>query len=329
MKTIDLENHFYDYSAMEALGRRKSPPFYNKDTNTMNWTDTITMPMHALLPPLLEVGEKRLEKMDKDGIDLMVLSASPGLEQLEGQDCLDACSKSNEVMYGLTKAFPARYRGSAILPVNDVGAACKELEKCVNEYGFVAWHTHSNFGATAPDDPQYRAIFQKAADLGVYVYLHPQLSQNERMRGYGFSLAGPGLGFTLDTMITIIRLIMSGIFDEIPNLKLVLGHLGEALPFLLDRIDNRVQLVPSPCMKNINPPSYYFKNNIWVTTSGNMSAEAFKCTQDVLGIDRILIGTDYPYEDFTEMVSFIKSRPLNDEDRAKLYYKNAAALGLS
>jgi predicted TIM-barrel fold metal-dependent hydrolase len=198
----------------------------------------------------------------------------------------------------------------------------------VKELGFVAWHTHSNYGDSYPDEPKYRPLFAKAAELGIYVYLHPQLPNIKRLLDLGFTFAGPGVGFTVDTTITILRMIATGLFDEIPNLKVVLGHLGEGIPFLLDRIDNRMNFLPNPKLSNKQLPSYYFKNNIMVTTSGNMSPEAFQCTKDVLGIDRILFGSDHPFESAVDMVKFVDNLVLTDEERALLYYKNAAKLNV-
>ena len=170
---------------------------------------------------------------------------------------------------------------------------------------------------------KYWPIFRKVAQLGVYVYLHPQLPDSSRMDGFGFTFAGPGLGFTMDTITTIMRMIVSGIFDSIPDLKVVLGHLGEGLPFLLKRIDNRIKFLPNPNIKCQHDVSYYFKHNIWVTTSGNMSKEAFECAKNVLGIDRILFGSDYPYESAHDMVEFLKMLPLNVKENESLYCQNA------
>ena len=329
MKLLDLENHFYDKSFYEAITDRKSLPSHDKDSNTITWTDAIKVPQGKLGPPLLEVADGRIALMDKLGITTAVLSCSPGIEDLEAHEAIGLARKTNDVLYELTKKYPGRYLGSAILPVQDVEESCKELERCVKELGFVAWHVHSNFGDTTPDDPRYLPIFKKAAELDVYVYLHPQLPKDLRVGDLGFTVAGPGLGFTVDTMITITRMVVLGVFDEVPSLKVVLGHLGEALPFLLDRMDNRMKFVPNPVAKNKHDFSYYFKNNIWVTTSGNMSKEAFACTVGVMGLDRVLFGSDHPYDSISEMVKFIKELPLGESDRQKLYFKNAEALGIN
>ena len=133
----------------------------------------------------------------------------------------------------------------------------------------------------------------------------------------------------IDTMVTITRLIVTGIFDEIPNLKVVLGHLGEALPFLLARMDHRIHFLPNPNVKNKHNITHYFKNNIWVTTSGNMSNEAFVCTVNTIGLDRIMFSGDHPFVKGEEMLEFVKNLPLDESDRRKLYYENAQILGIN
>lgn len=328
MKLIDFENHFYDQCLIDALEARNEPPYYRRDTDLITWSEQIQMPQGPLLDKLLEVGEGRIALMDKLGIDCAVLSCSPGAEQLDEDVSIDVCRRTNDALYALTQRFPGRYLGTAALPVANVEAAVAEMERCVKELGFVGWHTHSNYGETAADHPRYRPLFHKAEELGIYVYLHPQLAHKSRVDDCGFPVAGPGLGFTLDTMTTLTRMIVGGLLDEVPNLKLVLGHYGEALPFLLDRMDNRLAFLPNPKAKNQHNFSYYFHRNIYVTTSGNMSNEAFECTRRVLGLDRILFGSDYAFEDPKEMVEYVNNLPLGEKEREMLYCKNAEALGV-
>ena len=210
MIRIDLENHFYAPCLIDALAQRSQPPFYDRATDQIHWTEDVCMPQGELLQRLLEVGEHRLSLLEQQGITHAVLSCSPGAEQLEPAKSIAVCQATNAALYELTRAHPGRLFGSAILPVKDVAAAERELERCVKEYGFVSWHTHSNYGNTAPDDPRYLPLFRKAAELGVYVYLHPQLPEGSRYAGYGFTFAGPGLGFTVDTVTTLLRMVVSG-----------------------------------------------------------------------------------------------------------------------
>ncbi len=323
MKKIDLESHFYDPCLFDVMKGRTVPPYFKEEEQIIQWSDSLEMFVSFLLPPLLDIAENRKQTMEEHGITTSVISCSPGPEQLTVEESIDVCHKTNATLYELTKRYPGLYLGSAILPVNDPEAACKELELCVKEYGFVAWHTHSNYGPTAPDEEMYRPIFQKAADLGVYIYLHPQVPDDPRTRDWGFTVAAPALGFTQDTVTTVVKMAVSGLFDEIPNTKLVLGHLGEAIPFLLERMDNRLFAAPNPKIVAKHNLRYYFDNNIMVTTSGNASWEAFDCTQKVLGIDKICFGSDYPYENLDEAMNFLDEIPLSQIDREKMFYKNA------
>ena len=125
-----------------------------------------------------------------------------------------------------------------------------------------------------------------------------------------------------------LRLILSGIFDEIPDLKVVLGHFGEALPFLMERMENRFSWLPNPKQKNKEQMGAYWGKNIFVTTSGNTSIPAFECTRAAIGIDSIMLGTDYPFEHMEECVGYLETCPMTEEEKEKLYYKNAEKLGL-
>ena len=329
MRKIDFEHHFYDFSTIEAMASRQSYPYYDKTTDLIHWNAKVDMPQGKLLDKLLDVGENRIQLMDELGLDTAVISTSQGVEDLDPAESVTLCRKTNDAVFALTQRYPGRFLGSAILPVKDMAAALAELDRCVKELRFVCWYTHSNYNGAGPFEDQFRPLFLKAAELGVFVYLHPAFPESESLSEYGFTFGGPGAGFTIDTMVSILKMIVSGLFDEIPELKVILGHLGEAIPFLLDRIDNRMNFLPNPKLKNKYKPSYYFHHNIMVSTSGNMSEAAFRCTMDVLGIENILFGSDYPFENIREMVNFVDHLPISEEQRALVYFGNAAKLGIS
>lgn len=327
MKLIDLEHHIYDQSAIDAMQARKGYPSYNPEKDLIHWTEAVSMPQGPLLKKLLDIGEGRIKLMDDVGITTAVISTAQGVEDLDPSESVELAKKTNDAVYRMTQEYPGRYLGSAVLPVRDVAAAVKELERCVRELGFVAWHTQSNYAAGGtPEQEEYLPLFKKCEELGAYIYLHPALPRGGEYAGYGFTFAGPGLGFTADTMAAVLKLIVAGVFDRAPGVKLLLGHLGEAIPFLLDRIDNRMNFLPNPQLKNAEKPSYYFKNNIMVTTSGNMSPEAFRCTMDVLGIENIIFGSDYPFEAAADMVEFVNRLDITPGQRELMYYKNAERL---
>jgi predicted TIM-barrel fold metal-dependent hydrolase len=167
----------------------------------------------------------------------------------------------------------------------------------------------------------------------VPVYLHPSYPSIPQLKtAYGWALSGAPFGFGIETAMSMMRLVLSGIFDTYPGLKIILGHLGEALPFLLARMDYPY-VIPWFDRATIPPlekkPSDYFRNNVFVTTSGNYYKPAFMCTYEAMGVERILLGTDYPYEDPKECMRFLEALSLSQEDQGKIYYQNAKQIGFA
>ena len=330
MKKIDFENHYYDISSVETLKARTECPYWTKDTNTIYWNPKVGMCQDKFEFELLDFAEKRIKIMDKLEIEKAIISLAPGIDYLPPEESIPACKAANDALYKITQQFPGRFLGSAILPIHDGEASIAERERCVKELGFVMWQTHSNYGpGIEPDDKKFWPVWRKVAELGIFAYLHPVTSHQPKFNDYGYAMASPGLGFTIDTMGAIIRILLSGMFDEIPDLKIVLGHFGEALPFLMERMDNRMAMLPIPEQKNKEKPSYYFGKNIYVTTSGNAYAPAYECCKAAIGIDSILLGTDYPFETMESCIEFIDSLPMTVEEREKLYFRNAEKLGVS
>ncbi len=228
--------------------------------------------------------------------------------------------------------YPERFGGFASLAPKDAEWSAAELERCVKELGFSGWNTHSNFGDSYLDDKRYRPILAKAQELNVPIYLHPAVPMIKELREFGMVLSGPTLGFGTDVTYCFMRMIVRGVFDEFPDLKIIMGHLGEALPFLLDRVDRA--WMQNHCTPNTEigdgcqmPASYYLKRHLWVTTSGNYLPAALYCTRDSIGMDRILLGTDFPYENMTDCMDYLRSVPLNEDEAYALFEGNARALG--
>jgi len=194
------------------------------------------------------------------------------------------------------KKYPDRIMGTAALPTPYVEDAIAELERCINELGFKYWHTHSNYINEHLYDEKFEPLIAKAAELGCDIYIHPALPNDANMKNIGFVYPSAGIGFGQDMMKTTVRLIMNGVFDIYPNLKIILGHQGEYIPFTIERLDNRLSCIPDPAVKMKHKFSYYIEHGkIFVTTSGNTSTNAFEYTLKVFGIDRIMFGSDYSY----------------------------------
>lgn len=323
MKKIDFEYHFYHPDAMEAMSKKRGTyPWYDIENDKLYWSEKVTEPQKILLPGLTRNIDEKIEYMDKYGLDLAVISSAPGVDEL-GDDSTELCRKTNDYIYEHTQKYPGRFLGTAILPMHDVEAAKAELKRCVEELGFVGWHCHSIFLGTGLDNVKYKPLLKLAEELGIYVYVHPRCSFWHRLEGFDFNLPGSGHGFAIETQTTIIKMILQGFFDEMPDLKIMVGHYCEGLPFYLERMDRRLTQHKVATITMQKRFSDYFKTNVYATTSGNMSPEAFRCCKDVMGIDHMLIGTDTPFENAGEMFAFLEGLDLAEKERAQLYYKNA------
>jgi predicted TIM-barrel fold metal-dependent hydrolase len=340
MKKIDFETHFATPEWVDALYQNKTYPRLEenkeKKTRRLYFTETAVEPFSdVLLGRLLDIGANRIKDMDDAGIDMQVLSlTAPGIEQFDPKIGARLAQQSNDALAGIIGRHPDRFLGFAALPAKDPDAAVKELQRAVKDLGLIGWKTHSNYGDAYLDDKRFWPILAKAEELDVPIYLHPTAPMIPQLQTYGFALAGAPFGFGVETAMAMMRLILSGVFDTFPNLKIILGHLGEGLPFVLQRIDFpyvRPHFKNDPSVRpELNKkPSEYLRHNMWVTTSGNYLKPAFMCTKEALGIDRILLSTDYPYEDAGECMQFLESLPLSATEKEKIYHQNARAFGLT
>jgi len=339
VKTIDFETHFATQGWVDALYSNPGYPRFQHDPITKNrrlfYRPEGGEPYgDVLLDKLLEIGEPRIKEMDDSGIDVAVLTlVAPGMEPFDTKLGVKLAREANDVLAEAIASHPDRYRGYAALAPNDVEASVKELERCVKELGLLGWKTHSNYGDTYLDDKRYWPILAKAEELDVPIYLHPTVPKIEELRTYGVALSGPPYGFGVETALVMLRLILSGAFDAFPRLKVILGHYGEVLPFLMARLDwayVRPHIISdtgaTPPLKR--KPSDYVRENMWVSTSGNYLPAAFACTRDTLGIERIVLGTDHPFDAMGECMAFLETLGMSDREKQLLYEGNAAGLGV-
>jgi len=339
MKKIDFEAHFVTEEWVTMMFENKGYPRYDRDKKTNRfrvlWDDDGVEPIgDVLLNKLLDLGEGRLREMDAVGVDVQLLTlTTPGVELFDAATGTALAKRANDELSGVVKEYPDRFIGYAALAPQNPEAAADELERTVKELGFKGWKTGSNYGDSYLDERRYWPILERAEKLNVPVYLHPTFPAIPQLRtAYGIPLAGAPFGFGVETAMCMMRLILSGVFDTYPKLKMILGHLGEALPFLMDRIDYpyvKPWFLADARPKLERKPSEYLKSNVFVTTSGNYFEPAFMCTYQAMGIDRILLGTDYPYEDPEECMQFLKGLPISQEDKDKVYSLNASQIGIS
>jgi len=334
---VDLENHFVTEAWISALESNKGYPRLERDTGTgmlfLHYNPNTSMPL-GLIGKLLDLDAGRIAALDAVGIDMAVLSqATPGVESLDPAVGSLLARETNDALAAAVSRHPDRFQGFAAVAPNDVQGAVKELERAVLELGLKGWHTLSNFGDHFLDEKQYWPIMAKAEELGVPIYIHPTIPTIPQLLTYGWGLAGAAFGFGAETALVMMRLILSGVFDTFPKLQIILGHYGEGFPFMVNRVDRpflqghvRPDPAVAPQLKNL--PSHYLKSNMIVSTSGNYSPDAFLCTRNALGTERMVVGTDYPFEDMKECTDFLDAQPLSVQERAEMNHVTAAGLGM-
>lgn len=286
---------------------------------------------------LLDIHGKRLDLMDKHGIETMILSLNaPAVQAIPGVErAIEIAKRANDVLAEECAKRPDRFRAFAALPLQDPEAAARELERCVTEMGFVGTLVNG-FSQRSDDDtllyydlPQYQDFWATVAKLDVPFYLHPRnpLPQDSRIYEGHPWLMGPTWAFAQETAVHALRLMGSGLFDKHPGLRIVLGHMGEGLPYMMWRIDNRnawVKVPPSyPAKRRI---ADYFNENFYVTTSGNFRTQTMIDAMLEIGSDRILFSTDWPFENIDHAADWFDSAPISELDRQKIGRLNSKAL---
>ena len=285
---------------------------------------------------LLDVDEKRLAFMDKTGIEFALLSLNaPGLQAvLDTDEAIELARKANEKIAGAVTRHPGRYAGMAALPMQDPAAASAELERCVNELGFKGAMVNGFTQKGDPDSaiyydiPEYRDFWATVSDLDVPFYLHPRMqipSRAGNYEGHPWLMSAPW-GFAVETSIHALRLCGSGVFDDFPNLKICLGHMGENIPFALWRTDARMRFSRRG-YRGKRPLGDYFREHFHITVTGLFADPAFRCTLDVLGKDRVYFSADYPFERMEDAADWFDATDvITDEERVQIGRTNASEL---
>ncbi len=315
MKIIALEEHF-------ILPRE----VHNLPPGAHRGNDREKMLGFDVVAELLNLGETRLAAMDAAGITRQVLSHNqPGCQALAAEEAVPAARDANDFLFEAVSAHPDRFSGLAALPTADPAAAASELARAVSRLGFkgavINGHTQGRF----LDETTFWGIFECAEALGVPIYLHPGKPHPAVMKAYfdGYEeLALGAWGFGIDTGTHFLRLVFAGVFDAFPKLKIILGHLGEGLPFMLHRLNDQTLLAAA--RRGLKrTPAEYLTENLMVTCSGNFSSAAFLCTVTALGVDNVMFSVDWPYESNNAAVDFLERQALSEQDLAKIAHLNA------
>jgi 5-carboxyvanillate decarboxylase len=286
--------------------------------------------VQAITARLLDLGEQRLRDMDETGISRQILSlTSPGVQVFDKDTAVALARSSNDRLAEAIRKHPDRFSGLTAVAPQDPEAAAKELERGVKMLGLKGAIINSHTRGEYLDDSKFWPIFEAAEALNVPIYLHPNTPSPQMIRPFlERGLESAIFGFAVETGLHLLRIVVSGAFDRFPNLRIVVGHLGEGLPYWLFRIDFMYQRMASSerypgAPKLARKPSEYLKDNVWVTTSGMAWAPPILYAQQVLGVDRVLYAMDYPYQFVPEEVKVTDELPISDDDKKALYRSNA------
>jgi predicted TIM-barrel fold metal-dependent hydrolase len=312
MRMIALEEHYRAPAIRDAGAASSAPaarPFASLD----------------------EIGDERLAAMDAAGIDVQVLShTAPGAERFDAERAVPLALAANEYLAGAIASHPDRFAGFATLPMPAPAAAADELERTVAELGFKGAMINGHTGGAFLDDRSFWPIFERAEALDVPIYLHPS-APPASVRGAYYGglepaaaqlLATSAWGWHVEVGLHVLRMIVGGVFDQFPNLQLIIGHMGEALPFMLARSSRK--LVEGGALRR--PLEEYFGANVHVTTSGMFTHPPLLLLLQVVGVDRVMFSVDYPHARNEDGARFLLSAPLSAADREQIAHRNAERL---
>jgi uncharacterized protein len=273
---------------------------------------------------LLDLGEQRMAAMDETGLDVQVVSlTTPGLQNLERADAVALQGDTNDQLAEGVRACPDRLQGLAALATQAPELAAAELDRGVRMLGLRGAILFGRTRARPLDHPDFWPIFEAAQALNAPLYLHPQSPPRAVREAYYDGLPGAasaalacfGLGWHYEAGVTLLRLILSGVFDRFPDLQIIVGHWGEVVLFYLERIEKLEAFVTLR-----RPLAEYFRHNVWLTPGGMFSTRYLRWASELVGIDRLLLATDYPYEFAPNggVRRFLQDAELNDTDRLRV-----------
>jgi len=321
VRTIALEEHFATPDYFDGPGRVLK-----------NRAEKVGGRYANLLARLTDVGTNRLTEMDAAGIDVQVLSlTAPGVEQMETADAVAMARDTNDYLADAVKRNPTRFAGFAALATAAPDKAAEELDSRIRKDGFKGAVINGHNRGRYLDDKFYWPILERAQALNAPIYLHPTPPPQPVIDASygGFAplvtemLAGGGFGWHVETAVHVIRLILGGVFDRFPNLQIVIGHLGEGLPFFLQRLD----IIPQTLTRLEHPVSAYLRRNIHYTLSGfNFPAGFLDLLLELGGVERIMFSTDHPYQAMADAHAFLHQLPVSAADKERIAHGNAEKL---
>ena len=320
MRTIALEEHFATPAFLDGPDRRLKER-----------AEQVGGRFAALIVLLVDVGDGRVSAMDAASVDVQALSlTAPGVEQLDIEEARTFARSTNAALADAVRRHPTRFFGLAALPIADPPAAVAELERATGEHGFKGVVINGHHRGRYLDDRFFWPVLARAEALRLPIYLHPTQSPQPVIDAWfgglepmvGEMMAGAGWGWRIETALHVLRMILGGVFDAHPELQIVVGHMGETLPFMLQRVD-----VMAPAMTKLKKPiSAYLREKVHYTFSGFNFLPTFLELMLQVGVDRIMFSTDHPYRSMAEGRAFLDRAPVSDADRERIAHGNAERL---
>ena len=321
MRTITVEEHFISPAFLAGPGQAFMQRMRNSGP-----------PGAKLVERLSNVGQQRIGEMDAAGIDMQLMSLnSPGVEQAEAVEGIAVAHEANDFLAETVNSHPTRFAGFASLPIQAPDQAAEELQRCVRKLGFKGANINGHARGRYLDDRFFSPILECAEALDAPIYLHPTIPPKAVVDALysGFSpavtgiLSSSGWGWHIETAVHLLRMILGGVFDRHPKLQVVIGHLGEGIPFMLPRLNGSL----SPQITKLERPlGDYLRQNVHYTFGGFNFAPTFLNLLLEVGADRIMFSVDYPYGSMAEARSFLQHLPIIEADRERIAHGNAEQL---
>ncbi len=328
MRTITLEEHYATPVFLEGPGRQLTD-----QARALQAHPQVAAGLKELIDRLCDLDDRRIADMDAAGIDVQVLSLTgPGTEQLEATEAVALAREANDLLAESVRRHPSRFAGFAALPTAAPDTAADELERTIRTHGFKGALINGHIRGRYLDDPFFWPILERAEALQVPLYLHPTPPPQPVIAvsytGHyapevAVGLATAAWGWHIETAIHVLRLILSGAFDRFPGLQLIIGHLGETLPFMLPRLDLGL---PPQVTKLNRPIGAYLRENLHYTFSGFNYLPAFLDLLLQVGVNRIMFSADYPYSSMVQARTFLDQLPVSPADKEQIAHGNAERL---
>ncbi len=319
MRTITLEEHFATPAFLAGAGQKLKERAERSD-----W-------MAKLMADLTDFGDGRVAAMDKAGVTMQALSlTSPGVEQLSGEEAKSVARETNAAIGEAVRRHPDRFFGLASLPLIDPPAAIGELERAIAADGCKGVVINGHVQGRYLDDRFFWPVLQRAEALKLPIYLHPTQSPKAVVEAWYGGLkpavaemmANGGWGWHIETALHVLRMALGGVFDAHPELQIVIGHMGETLPFMIERVDS----MPPSVTGLKKPISAYLRENVHYTFAGFNFLPTFLQLMLEVGVDRIMFSADHPYRPMAEARAFLDRLPVSPADRERIAHGNAERL---